>query len=749
MLDSPRLRPLKNLSFHSAAAKRLWITISEEPEDTANTAYIDASKPEQTVDNHVEKPATGLAKLVAGEGWPNVFLPIRIFRRLAGPFLSINKAELTFLSSGTTSGPEGRSRSSFSTDGVSMYRGNSLLAFSNMLKYRSGHMEFGGVSLVPPISEWGDSSLARMIHWLAECWDVSYAHYLNFSGVEEAVKTSSRSGTRPVFMFGTAFHLIDFLDQHPNRICTLPPGSIVIETGGTKGRTRSVTRPELYSLIAKGFGITEDQIVSEYGMCELASQAYDVVPVGESKALNERSFRFPAWAPVRVMRDADQALVEGEGALVIWDQARLDIPAPIQVEDLVKLHADGSFKLLGRIPTAPLKGCSLKVEEVLDKTSVSISASPQTGPAITPIDFDHLPARAELVISWLRTLARDDSFATRLAYEFGSETIAHQAIQDLQKSIPQDAAAMVQAAKDALNGKTTLASSWVLIPPSTHSIAAIQPLALLLTLGRDVQLRLTTLMNQDELGSSLERIYALLKKANLSISSLPATWNIKSPEDVAGSALLVFGDNTTIARISEISGAPVTAFGNAVAATVTYAYELQDDAVVEKLIRDNIALSQRGCMSSRINFVIGTIHPSLAEKLLAKFENALRDKSPPALATYVARSLELVRLKELGASVQRLKMSDGLVCFFENQTPDIQARISKQEMNFIFQCVSEEHVLRHLAQKDIKKIAISDSMYSFRKHSQVLNQYPKEFVSLGLLNASPLNGFHLSLPIFL
>lgn len=665
------------------------------------------------------------------------------------PVVSKINAILTFLSSGTTSNSDGRSKSSFSADGVTMYRGNSLLAFSEMLKFRSGHTEFGGVSLVPPVSEWSDSSLARMIHWLGEFWDITYADYLDFADVERAIKTSGSSETRPVFVFATAFHLIDFLDQHPGRICRLPPGSMVIETGGTKGRTRSVTRPELYSLIATGFGITQDQIVSEYGMCELASQAYDVVQAGTSKTLEERRFRFPDWAPVRVMRDAHHAIQEGEGALLIWDRARLDIAAPIQVEDLVKLDGDGSFQLLGRIPTAPLKGCSLKVEDILGENAASASVPSNAIPKVTPVNIEDLLPRAVDVVSWLHTLANDPQFASRLVDEFGSKTIAAQAIQDFKKSIPNNATALAEAATNALNGKTELPYSWVVIPPSTHSFATVQPIALLLTLGRNVQLRLTTLMGQQEHGSSLERMYELLKETNLAVSSLPSTWRLKSQADMGAAAVLVFGDDATISTISQITAGPVTGFGNAVAATLTYAYELENDAIVEKVVRDNIALSQRGCMSSRINFIIGEIHPSLVARLIAQFELMLCDKRPPALGAYVARSLEIVRLEQIGGTVYRLNSTDGLACVFKAKNFDSLAHISKQEMNFLFQEVSEDAIELRLALKDLKKISVSDSAHSFLNNSQILNLYTTDCVPLGLLNTTPLNGLHFGVPIFL
>ena len=750
MLDSNRLRSLKDLAFHSDFAKRLWITISHKQEDATKTGNIGVLLPTQNVDNYVEKSATALSKLIAGANWPKNYLPIRAFRSTTTPILGKNATMMTFLSSGTTSGPQGRSKSPFSVDGVTLYRGTSLLAFADMLKQTSGHIEFGGVSLVPPVSIWSDSSLARMIHWLSECWDVGYADYLDAEDIERSVYKASNAGTRPVFVFGTAFHLIDFLDQHPGHACSLPPGSIVIETGGTKGRTRSVTRPELYSLIANGFGITEDRIVSEYGMCELASQAYDFVKLGETKPLDERTFRFPTWAPVKVMREHDLATAEGEGALLIWDQARFDVAAPIQVEDLVKLYPDGSFQLIGRIPTAPLKGCSLKVDDILDHESPSKLQTQRHSPELLNIDFNCLAQRCEQIIGWLRLLTVDSIFMERLAQEFSSKTIATQAVDDLNRSLPRDAHELASSLIAALAGKKSLAASWILIPPSTHSIAALQPLALLLAANVSIKLRLTRISGQGEHGSSLTRIFDLLTAQNFPVSALPPSWKIKSPEDVGASAILIFGDDSTIAEISQKANAPVTGFGNALAATLTYASELQDHDVLAKLVRDNISLSQRGCMSSRINFIIGDVSSQLRAEIKAALENALQDKAPASAGTYVARSLEIVRLKEIGGCVERFQTVDGLVCFFNNKI-ELTSAISHQEMNFIFQIISEKTLLEQESSPalltGLSKLSVTNLTQSLLKATPALTRQILS-VPLGTLNVAPLNGFHFGIRIF-
>ena len=48
-----------------------------------------------------------------------------------------------------------------------------------------------------------------------------------------------------------------------------------METGGFKGRSRAVSRDDLYARLEARLGIPCDSIVAEYGMTELLSQFYD------------------------------------------------------------------------------------------------------------------------------------------------------------------------------------------------------------------------------------------------------------------------------------------------------------------------------------------------------------------------------------------------------------------------------------------------------------------------------------------
>ena len=142
----------------------------------------------------------------------------------------------------------------------------------------------------------------------------------------------------------------------------LPAGSRVMETGGYKGRSRAIPKTELHSLITKRFGVSAAQIVCEYGMSELSSQAYDAEvrdEKGEARG-SERIFRLPLWARFQVVSpETGKEVAEGAtGLLRIFDLANVYSVLAIQTEDLAVRRGDG-FELLGRAERSEPRGCSL------------------------------------------------------------------------------------------------------------------------------------------------------------------------------------------------------------------------------------------------------------------------------------------------------------------------------------------------------------------------------------------------------
>jgi hypothetical protein len=169
---------------------------------------------------------------------------------------------------------------------------------------------------------------------------------------------------QPVALLGTAFSFVHLLDELSARALrfALPAGSRVMETGGYKGRSRSLPRAELHALVTQHLAVPPSHIVCEYGMSELSSQAYDWrVRNAEAETQNEaRVFRFPPWARARVISPETGAKVaEGETGLIqICDLANVRSVMVIQTEDLAARRGDG-FELIGRGVLAEARGCSL------------------------------------------------------------------------------------------------------------------------------------------------------------------------------------------------------------------------------------------------------------------------------------------------------------------------------------------------------------------------------------------------------
>jgi hypothetical protein len=165
-------------------------------------------------------------------------------------------------------------------------------------------------------------------------------------------------------LLGTAFNLVHLLDSLAKRrlALTLPEGSRVLETGGYKGRSRSIPKAELHALITQHLGIPPTHIVAEYGMSELSSQAYDTrVQSSRSKVQSlERVFRFPAWARAQVISpETGREVGEGETGLIrIFDLANVRSVLAMQTEELAVRRANG-FELIGRAALAEPRGCSL------------------------------------------------------------------------------------------------------------------------------------------------------------------------------------------------------------------------------------------------------------------------------------------------------------------------------------------------------------------------------------------------------
>ncbi|QSR83948.1 acyl-protein synthetase [Methylacidimicrobium sp. B4] len=205
------------------------------------------------------------------------------------------------------------------------------------------------------------SSLSAMFGFWAEA-NPRPSHFwirqglLDETGLRAALARAVREN-RPVGLCGTAFAFVPLLDCERGAPLPLPRGSFLLETGGFKGRTREISKRDFYHALETTFGIPTSQIWSEYGMTELSSQAYAQGVEG--------THRTPPWTRVRVL-DPLTGLESPIGArgLAAWiDLANIDSVLGIQTQDEAIATGDG-FRLLGRSRAAPLRGCSLTVEDL-------------------------------------------------------------------------------------------------------------------------------------------------------------------------------------------------------------------------------------------------------------------------------------------------------------------------------------------------------------------------------------------------
>jgi len=249
-----------------------------------------------------------------------------------------------FHSSGTT-GTQA-SRHYFDQDALELYEISLRAGFNAALPERPGTLW----ALMPEPSASPNSSLSHMLGALGAerfFWDHDAALSAALTDVAE-----------PVTLFGTAFAFVQLFDGSAQN-WRLPGGSIVMETGGFKGRTREVPREELYGLFGSRLGVSLEHCFSEYGMSEMASQFY-----GQGLDPDKRG---PHWVRTRTIDPDGEDVPPGTpGLLRHYDLANFNSVMALQTQDLGTL-TPGGFVLHGRASNAEVRGCSLTVEELWDR----------------------------------------------------------------------------------------------------------------------------------------------------------------------------------------------------------------------------------------------------------------------------------------------------------------------------------------------------------------------------------------------
>ena len=245
------------------------------------------------------------------------------------------------------------------------------------------------VALAPALTEPPSSSLGYMMARFMEQFDgealpsvetsfssASKARWLlsesgaNLAGLQLAATVAQARGV-PVLLLGTAFALVQLLDDLARKRLPLPAGSVVMQTGGFKGRTREVSMEDLRAGVADALQLASVRVVGEYGMTELTSQLYEGTVVESALAQREPAalpgiYFEPPWLRVTPLDPVSlNAVSEGATGLACFtDLGNVDSAVRVVTQDLVR-REQGGIRLLGRQPGAPARGCSLAIEALL------------------------------------------------------------------------------------------------------------------------------------------------------------------------------------------------------------------------------------------------------------------------------------------------------------------------------------------------------------------------------------------------
>ena len=278
-------------------------------------------------------------------------------------------AEAVFRTSGTTRGPERRGEHHVAD--LDLYRESLRPAFRAALLPDDARLRF--LSLMPPPSQLPDSSLAFMIGDVMEAFGAAGsaafagADGLDHGALASAAREAAADGA-PVLLLGTSaafIHWLDALAAAGERL-RMPDGSRLMDTGGFKGKGRSIPAVELRDAYAERLGIPPERCVNEYGMTEMLSQLYDTT-LRDGAAGDPRPKAPPPW--VRSLAVDPETLTPLEpgdtGILRHVDLANVGSVPAIQTEDLGRVDHGGRVLLEGRAAGAPPRGCSIAMDILL------------------------------------------------------------------------------------------------------------------------------------------------------------------------------------------------------------------------------------------------------------------------------------------------------------------------------------------------------------------------------------------------
>ena len=274
------------------------------------------------------------------------FLPVSFFKSHRVITTAFDP-EIIFKSSGTT----GMTTSSHYVKSKKLYEKSFMEGFGKFYRKVEDYCIIG---LLPSYIERGESSLVYMAdHLIKRSGHKDSGFYLyDYDKLHQLLSSLEQDGQKTL-LIGVTYALLDFAAKYPLKL----QHTIVMETGGMKGRQKEITRKELYQRLKESFGLKT--VHSEYGMTELLSQAYAI----------DGNFKSPPWMKILLRDETDPfEMYENRpdtpsvsGVINVVDLANIYSCSFIATEDAGRYTEDSGFEVLGRMDHTDVRGCSLMV----------------------------------------------------------------------------------------------------------------------------------------------------------------------------------------------------------------------------------------------------------------------------------------------------------------------------------------------------------------------------------------------------
>ncbi len=274
------------------------------------------------------------------------FLPIEFFK--THKIVTSSKQPTLTSEIFTSSGTSGIIQSKHYVSDITIYEKSYRKGF----EYFYGNIEeYCILALLPSYLEREGSSLVYMTNDLIDRsrYPQSGFYLHNYEELISVLKQLEQKKRRTILL-GVTYALLDLIENKNFEL----KNTLIMETGGMKGKRKEMVREELHAVLCQGFGV--DMIHSEYGMTELLSQAY---------SKGNGIFNCPPWMKVMI-RDTNDPFSflshNKSGGINVIDLANINSCSFIATQDLGKLFFDDSFEVLGRFDNSDIRGCNLLIQ---------------------------------------------------------------------------------------------------------------------------------------------------------------------------------------------------------------------------------------------------------------------------------------------------------------------------------------------------------------------------------------------------